>query len=114
MTSAEKALGMGSQPLTTASPFAQIFLRVFSLTGVSLGERPGDVSDQRTLACAPGRRQHDPVPLLPPQGRGQGKGVRRRGREGPPRMPPSPWASIAGGEPKLSRAKPRPPGPKVT
>jgi hypothetical protein len=37
MISAEKALGMASQPLTTASPFAQIFLRVFSLTGISLG-----------------------------------------------------------------------------
>ena len=32
MTSAEKALGMDSHPLTTASPLAQIFLSVFSRT----------------------------------------------------------------------------------
>jgi hypothetical protein len=32
MISAENELGMDSQPFTTASPLAQIFLSVFSLT----------------------------------------------------------------------------------
>src|SRR5262245_45515471 len=35
MTSAENELGMDSQPFTTASPRAQIFLSVFSLTTLS-------------------------------------------------------------------------------
>ena len=35
ITSAEKALGIASQPLITASPLAQIAFSVFSLTVVS-------------------------------------------------------------------------------
>src|SRR5215468_11158324 len=39
MISAENELGMDSQPFTTASPLAQIFLSVFSRTCVSLNDR---------------------------------------------------------------------------
>ena len=35
ITSAEKPLGMESQPFTTASPRAQIFFSAFSLTSFS-------------------------------------------------------------------------------
>ena len=35
ITSAEKELGIDSQPFTTASPRAQIFFSVFSLTSIS-------------------------------------------------------------------------------
>src|SRR5215510_7566853 len=40
MTSAEKALGIDSHPLTTASPRPQIFLSVFSRTVLSPLRRP--------------------------------------------------------------------------
>jgi hypothetical protein len=41
MTSAEKALGMASQPFTTASPRAQIDFSVFALTVLSSALRDG-------------------------------------------------------------------------
>src|SRR2546427_5520713 len=41
ITSAENELGMDSQPFTTASPRAQIFLRVFSRTCVSFDRQLG-------------------------------------------------------------------------
>src|SRR3989454_6688425 len=53
MTSAENELGIDSQPFTTASPRAQIFLNVFSLTTFSclLGEGGSASRELRTAHC---------------------------------------------------------------
>src|SRR5215475_13044925 len=51
MTSAENELGMDSQPFTTASPLAQIFLRVFSRTSAS------SISSRASAGGAPAPRR---------------------------------------------------------